>query len=236
MAQDTQDGFRITDQFDFEVFWASYGKRITIAVVAVLAVGFIMLYRQHQSTLQMEQATEALAHATDVASLEQVVGSFPGSQCAAEALSRLADLYYQNGRYTEAASTYQSIERGFPGHPLAESAKLCVATILEAQGNWDGAKTEYLQILNTTPNGYIVNSAKMGLARCLEMQGQKKEAAQYYEEVAASGQSSPWFQQAYLRLLVLNRDVIPEKPDQPSAQTAPASQNGLQQLLLPKTP
>lgn len=236
MAQDTQDGLRITDQFDLEVFWATYGKRISIAVVAIFAVGFVMLYRQHQSSLQVEQAAEALAHATDVASLERVVGSFPGSESAAEALSRLADLYYRNGRYAEAASTYQRIERGFPGHPLAESAKLCVATISEAQGNWDGAKAEYLQILNTDPNGYIVNAAKMGLARCLEIQGQKKEAAQYYEEVAGSAQNSPWFQQAYLRLLVLNRDVVPEKPDQPSAQTTPPPQNGPPQLLLPKSP
>ena len=237
MAQDAQDGLRITDQFDFEVFWANHGKRIAIAVVVIVALGFVLLYRQHQSSLQAEQAAEALAHATDVSSLEQVVRSFPGSQSAAAALSRLADLYFRNGRFADAANTYQRIERDFPGHPLAESAKLGVATILEAQGNWDGAKAEYLQILNVTPNSYIVNAAKMGLARCLEIQGQKKEAAQYYQEVAVSAQNSPWFQQAYLRLLVLNRDVMPEKTDQPSAQTNNTpSQNGLQQPLLPKSP
>lgn len=237
MAQDAQDGLRITDQFDFEVFWANHGKRITIAVVVIVALGFVLLYRQHQSSLQAEQAAEALARAADVSSLEQVIRSFPGSQSAAAALSRLADLYFRNGRFADAANTYQRIERDFPGHPLAESAKLGVATILEAQGNWDGAKAEYLQILNVNPNSYIVNAAKMGLARCLEIQGQKKEAAQYYQEVAVSAQNSPWFQQAYLRLLVLNRDVMPEKPDQPSAQTnIMPSQNGLQQLLLPKSP
>ena len=78
-------------------------------------------------------------------------------------------------------------------------------------------------------------NAKMGLARCLEIQGQKKEAAQYYEEVASSGQNSPWFQQAYLRLLVLNRDVVPEKPDQSSVQATPPPENGFPQLMLPKS-
>ena len=116
---------------------------------------------------------------------------------------------------------------------MAESAK-GVATVLEAQGNWDGAKAEYSQILNANPNSYVVNAAKLGLARCSEIQGQKKEAAQYYEEVAASAQNSPWFQQAYLRLLVLNRDVTPEKPDQPSAQTITPSSNGLPQFFPPK--
>jgi TolA-binding protein len=237
MAQDAQDSLRITDQFDLEVFWATYGKRITIAVVAIVALGFVLLYRRHQSNLQAEQSAEALAHATDVASLEQVIRDFPESQSAAAALARLADLYYQNGSYADAASTYQRIERDFPSHPLAESAKVDVAAILETQGNWDGAKAEYLQILNGNPNSYIMNAAKIGLARCLEIQGQKKEAAQYYQEVAVSGQNSPWFQQAYLRLLVLNRDVTPEKPDQPAAQTGVMPpQNGLPQLLVPKSP
>jgi TolA-binding protein len=231
MAQDAQDDLRITDQFDFEVFWANYGKRITIAVVAVLAVGFVVFYRQHQANLQAEQAAESLVRATDVASLERVTSSFPGSQSAAEALSRLADLHYRNGRFADAASTYQRIEREFPGHPLAESAKLGVATVLEAQGNWDGAKAEYSQILNANPKSYVANAAKLGLARCSEVQGQKKEAMQYYEEVAASAQNSPWFQQAYLRLLVLNRDMTPEKPDQPLAQTTTPSSNGLPQLF-----
>ena len=234
MAQDARDDLRITDQFDFEVFWAKYGSRITIAVVAVLAVGLIVFYRQHQANLQAEQAAESLARATDVASLERVINSFPGSPSAADALSRLADVYYRNGKYADAVSTYQRIEREFSGHPLAESAKLGVATILEAQGNLDGAEAAYSQILNANPNSYVANAAKLGLARCSEIQGQKKEAAQYYEEVAASTQNSPWFQQAYLRLLVLNRDVTPEKTDQPSAQTTTQSPSGLPQLFPPK--
>ena len=95
-----------------------------LLLMAVLVVGFVVFYRQHQSNLRAEQAAESLARATDVASLERVIGSFPGSQSAAEALSRLADLYYRNGRYADAASTYQRIEKEFSGHPLAESAKL----------------------------------------------------------------------------------------------------------------
>jgi TolA-binding protein len=236
MAQDAQDDLRITDQFDFEVFWSEYGKRITIAVTVVLVVGFIVLYRQHQANAQTEQAAQSLERAADVASLEQVINNFPGSQSAAEALARLADFYYRNGQFADAASTYQRIERDYPGHPLAESAKLGVATTLEAQGNWDGAKAEYMKILNGDPGSYVLTGAKMGLARCLEIQGQKKEAAQYYEEVLASAQNSPWAQQAYLRLLVLNRDMPPEKPDQSSAQTTTPSQNSLPQLFSPKTP
>src|ERR1017187_685154 len=229
MAQDVHNDLRITDQFDLEVFWADHGKQITIAAVVVIAIVGFLLYRQYQSSAQAEQAASMLANATDAASLEQVTRNYPKSPTAAEALSRLADLYYRSGKYPEAASTYERITKEFPTHLLAESAKLSMATVLETQGNMDGAKAQYLQIINSGPNNYVVNAAKIVLARCLEVGGQKKEARQLYEEVLALGQNSPWFTQAYLQWVVLSRDVPPEKPSEPSAQAAtPPSKNGLQ--------
>src|SRR6266403_4907405 len=135
MAQSAQDGLRITDEFDFEVFWAKQGKRITIAVVAVAVIGIAVLYRQHQSTEQAELAADRLASAMDVASLEAIARDFPGSTTAGNALLRVADFYYRNGKYTEAASTYERIEKEIPTYPLADSAKLSKAAIMEAQGN-----------------------------------------------------------------------------------------------------
>jgi len=120
--------------------------------------------------------------------------------------------------------------RDFPNHPLAVSSKIGLGAVLEAQGNLDGAKAQYLQIMNSDPNSYIANAARMGLARCLEIQGQKKEARQLYEELLAAGQNSPWFEKAYLRMVVLNRDLPPEKADQPSGSPAPAPVSGGSQL------
>jgi TolA-binding protein len=237
MARDAQDDLRITDQFNFEVFWADHGKHVTAAVVTIVAVGFVLLYRQHQSSMQAEQAADSLARATDVSALEHVIQDFPKSKTAAEALSQLADVYYRNGKYTEAASTYERILRDFPTHPLSESAKLSLAVVLEAQGNLNGAGAQYQQIINSSPNSYVANAARMGLARCLEIQGQKKEARQTYEEVLALGQNSPWFTQAYLRWVVLSRDAPPEKTPMPSAKPAMApSQNSLQLPSLPTSP
>jgi hypothetical protein len=70
----------------------------------------------------------------------------------------------------------------------------------------------------------------LGLARCLEFQGQTKEARQLYEELLAAGQNSPWFEKAYLRMVVLNRDASPEKADQPPANPSPAAALGGLQL------
>ena len=189
MARDAQDDLRITDQFNFEVFWADHGKQVTAAVVTIVGVGFVLLYWQHQSSMQAEQAADSLARATDVSALERVIQDFPKSKTAAEALSQLADLYYRNAKYAEAASTYGIILRDFPTYPLAESAKLSLATVLEAQGNMNGAGAQYQQIISSSPNSYVGNAARMGLARCLEIQGQRKEARQTYEEILAMGQN-----------------------------------------------
>jgi TolA-binding protein len=230
MTREAQDDLRITDEFDFEVFWQRHGKQLTGAVIAIAAFGLVLLYWQHQTNFEAERATESLAHARDSASLQAVVRDFPKSPVAVEALARLADLYYRNGRYTEAATAYQTLMRDYPGNPLAVSSKIGLAQVLEAQGNLDGAKAQYSQIISSGAGSYIANDARMGLARCLEFQGQKKEARQLYEELLAVGQNSPWFEKAYLRMVVLNRDVAPEKADQPPASPAPAPSSGGFQL------
>jgi TolA-binding protein len=237
MAHDAHNDLRITDQFDLETFWADYGKKITIGAGAIIAIVAVLLYRQYQSSTQAEQAASMLANARDTGSLEQIIRDYPGSSTAAEAMSRLADAYYRSGKYPEAASTYERITREFPSSVLAQSAKLALATILEVQGNIEGAKTQYLQIINSGPNSYVTTAAKMGLARCLQVGGQDKEARQLYEEVLALGQNSPWFTQAYLQWVVLNRDVPPEKPnDSAVPSTSLPAKNGMQLPALTTAP
>jgi tetratricopeptide (TPR) repeat protein len=238
MAREAQDDLRITDQFDFEVFWAKRGKQVTAAVVVIVAVGLILLYWQHETGVRVEQAADRLAGAMDVSSLEAVARDFPQSPTAAEALFRLADLYYRSGKYTEAANTYERITRDFPAHPLAQSAKLNLAAVLEAQGKLDEAKAQYEQIINSGQGSYVANAAKIGLARCLESKGQTKEARQMYEEVLAAGQNSPWFPQAYLRWVVLGRDVAPEKAaESPTAKPETTPSHGSFQFpAMPASP
>jgi TolA-binding protein len=236
MAHEAHNDLRITDQFDLEAFWADYGKKITIGAVAIIAIIGVLLYRQYQSSAQAEQAASMLANARDTGSLEQIIRDYPGSSTAAEAMSRLADVYYRSGKYPEAASTYERIIGEFPSHVLAQSAKLGLAAVLEAQGNIEGAKTQYLQIINSGPNSYVASAAKIGLARCLQAGGQAKEARQLYEEVLALGQNSPWFTQAYLQWVVLSRDMPPEKPNDSATTPTPPAKNGLQLPALTTTP
>ncbi|HTS18620.1 MAG TPA: tetratricopeptide repeat protein [Verrucomicrobiae bacterium] len=236
MASQAQDDLRITDEFDFEVFWEKHGKQVTGVVIGIVALGLLVMYWQHQAAYQAEQAVERFAMATDAASLQAVARDFPKSPVAPEALARLAEVYYRNGRYSDAASTYQSIIRDYPGHPLGVSSKIGLAQALEAQGNIEGAKAEYMQIISGDPGSYIGKAARMGLARCMELQGQKKEARQLYEEILAGGQGTPWFEKAYLRMMVLNRDIQPEKATDQSATPLSTGTSGVLQLPTASTP
>jgi tetratricopeptide (TPR) repeat protein len=238
MAREAQDDLRITDQFNFEIFWEKHGKQVTGILIAVVGFALVLLYWQHQTTFQTERATQSLARAVDSGALQAIVREFPKSPAAAEALSRLADLYYRNGRYPDAASAYQRIISEFPDHPLAVSSKLGLAESLEAQGNVEGAKAEYSLIITTAGNSFIANAARMGLARCLELQGQKKEARQLYEEILAAGQNTPWFEKAYLRMVIVNRDLPPEEPVAQAPTNLPTStgSSGSQLPVLPVVP
>lgn len=230
MPQNAQTDLRITDQFDLEVFWKKHGRKILIAVGAVVAFGAVLLFRQSQSNQRMEQAATRLAMANDPASLEQVAREFAGTQIALEALSRQGDLQYRAGRYAEAASTYENILRDYASNPLAESARLGLAAIQEAQGNFEAAKGLYWRIVESNPASFIAIAARMGTARCLEVLGQAREARQIYEEMLAGLQGSPWQQEAYLRWLILGRDL----PAIPPSTTEPAQ--GVQPLNQPSFP
>ena len=222
MAQEAQNNPRITDQFDFETFWAENGRKIIIGVLAVIAFGGGVLLWQQRSNQRMELAADSLAKASDPASLEQVAREFPGTQTALEALSRLSDIQYREGRYAEATATYERILRDFPSNSLAESARLGLAAVQEAQGNIEAAKGLYSRIAESSPTSYIASAARMGAARCLEALGQAKEARQLYEELLSAPQGSPWRSEAYLRWVVLKRELPPAASS--GAESAQGSQ------------
>lgn len=202
-----------------------------LAVLAIAAVGAAALLWQRQSARRIDEAAARLAGATDVSSLESIIRDYSGTQPAIEALILLADLHYREGRFSDAAGTYERFLASYPGHSLAESARLGLAAVEEAQGNFQSAKAKYGEIIALQPNGYTAIAAKMGAARCAEALGQIKEARQIYEELMVSAQGSPWQSQAYLRWVVLGRDLPRESLEQPSSgqlQLAPPAPAGNQ--------
>jgi tetratricopeptide (TPR) repeat protein len=205
-------------QFEPDVFWEQHGTKIVLAGLSVLAVGVgLFLWQRHAAEMQ-EAAATRLAAANSAPMLQQIIQDYPGKEPAAQAWLRLADMQFQSGKYTEAAGSYQKFLDQYPKHPLTESALLGQAASQEALGNFAAAKSQYEMLINVHPQGYALLAAKLGLARSLESLGQPKEARQVYEEVMAAAQGSPWSMAAYMRWVVLRRDLPPESPKSPAAQ------------------
>lgn len=214
-------------QFEPDVFWVKYGSKIILAVLIVVALFAAAFLWQRQANDRAEAAASRLAGAQDFASLQSIVQDYPGQEPAAQALIRLADMRFQAGQYTEAATAYQQFLSQFSNHPLEESALLGQAAVTEAQGRLPEAMKQYELLARSHSQGYTTFAARIGQARCLEASGQLKEARQLYEEVMASSQGTPWAQMAYVRWVVLERDLPAAPPQPPSAsQLAPVGLPG----------
>lgn len=214
---DKKISFGDFEQFEPDLFWQEHGRKIIWATAAVLAIGLVAYLWQQQRLQEADAALSKLSQATDAAALQSIVQAYSGTEVAAAALLRLADIHFHENRFSEAAAAYQQFLDKYPKHPFADSARLGLAAIQEATGNFDGARTLYTQLASANPNGYAAVAAKLGAARCTELLGQPHEARQAYNEVMAADKAGGWQSEAFLRWTVLGRFVA-KSPGSASAK------------------
>ncbi len=205
MTDTNKINFSDLEQFEPDLFWQAHGRKIIWATVAALAVGLIAYFSQQQRLQEADAAAARLAQAADATSLQQIIQEFPDAEVSAAAMIRMADLHYREGRYPDAANTYQEFLAKHPKHLLGDAARLGLAAIQEATGNYEGARSLYSQLANANPPGYGAVAAKLGMARCSELMGQANEARHLYNEVMAADQAGAWQGEAFFRWTVLGR-------------------------------
>jgi len=220
MANTSRSDIEFLQQFEPDVFWEKHGRKVIAIAVAALAVGAAVFLWQRHGIQEEENAALRLASARDAATLQGIIQDYPGKNVAADAMMRLGDVYYREGKYDEAAAVYQKFLAEYPRHPLVQSGRFGLAAVQEAKGNFHAARDQYLQLATADRGGYLFLAAGMGAARCAESLGQTKEARQMYEELFAAAQGSLWQSECARRWRVLSRDLPPE-PVQP-APTQPA--------------
>jgi tetratricopeptide (TPR) repeat protein len=203
---------RVVRDFDPELLWAQYGKKITTAAVVIIAVGLVLYVWQRNAAQQAEAAAARLAAARDIPALEQIVQDYPRQEVAAQALLRLGDALYQQGKYAEAGQKYRQFIEQYPTHSFVASAFIGEAYVREAEGNYQAALDQFQRVLGSRPQSYVTLPATMGVARCLEALGRKQEARQKYEELMALAQGTRLQMEAYVRWMALGRELPPAQP------------------------
>jgi tetratricopeptide (TPR) repeat protein len=219
VANITKSDAGFLEQFEPDIFWEKHGRKVIAGIAVVVAVGIGLFLWQRHTTQEAERAGERLTEARDAGSLGKIIDDSPGQPVAAAAMIRLADAYFRDGKYAEAAGLHQKFLSEFPRHSLAPFARLGLAAIQEVQGNLPTAREQYIQLSSSDPSGSVTLAARMGAARCTEAMGQIREARQMYEEILPATQGSPWQTECFIRWTVLGRDLPPEPP-QPAPTTS----------------
>ncbi|MCG3147377.1 MAG: hypothetical protein PCFJNLEI_00816 [Verrucomicrobiae bacterium] len=208
MAANSNQDLQFLDQFEPDLFWQKYGRKILWGVAAVAVIGIIAILQQRQSASRAAEASLRLAQANDPLTLQGIARDYSGKTIGAQALLRLGELHYAAGRLAESGAAFQELISRYPSNPLAEPARLSAVAVVESQGNFEAAKSQYLE-LASRPGTYLAVAAKLGAARCAEALGQTKEAQQLYDELVPATQGTAWDSIVFVRRSVVSRSVAP---------------------------
>jgi tetratricopeptide (TPR) repeat protein len=194
-------------------------RTLVIAVVSVAVLGSGVVWYRWNKASKRRQSGELLrlgvtlyyqARQGDkpvfdraIASLTNVVDTFPGSPVAAQASLYLGHIYYQQGdyrtsleHYSKAASVLQD------DSPFMELALLDVAYSKEANGDYEEAIAAFKRSL-VLEHGLLKDRAVIGIGRCYEELGMVSEAIETYSAMLKRFPNSPWAEVLKQRLEAL---------------------------------
>ena len=118
---------------------------------------------------QLRNATEAQAvPATSVERLQQIAHQFGAGQARGYAWLYLGHIYYRQGDYGTAATTYaRAAAEAQPASLLWTLASLGTAYAMEASGEFKQAQTAYQRVIDAKPMGFVIE-AYLGKGRAAE--------------------------------------------------------------------
>ena len=136
----------------------------------------------------------------------EVVENFPPVKIAMDAY-QFGLVYYLNGRYDEARTTFEEVTQAQPPSTNAARAAYYLAVMDEGDGAIDAAIDGYARVVELDPKVELADDALWWLGRVLEQQGRTAEARVRYTQLAAQYGSSDWGAKARFRLGLLDYDA-----------------------------
>ena len=156
-------------------WWEKDGKQLIIwLAVAAIAVGGYYGWKNHRAA-KAAASSEAVVSAYTTEELEEAVSKYSSSAAGGALKLRLAESYFNGGRYEEALAQYESFKAGEP-EGFADVPVVGKAQCLEALGKFDEAAKEFDAFAEANPKNYLTLTAQLGAARCFVQAGDKKKA------------------------------------------------------------
>ena len=174
-------------------WWQEHGNLISTLILVVAVAIFGVRFWKARAASRAEQASAAIASASSLDDLEQVVSEFPSSGDAPAALLKIASRHCRRGDYAVARERYTDFLRKYASHDLVPVARLGIAFTDENDGRLEEALAAYEKHLaDFGDKDYLAPVATLGKARCLAFLGREDEARTVLDQMTADKSNTEW--------------------------------------------
>ena len=194
----------------FKDWWDAHGNKVTIVLIAVLAivVGSQQFTRWREKSA--ERAMTAFEQARTPEALEELIAAGKSAAVTPLARLRLAGVYFAEGKYDLSQSVYDAFLKSNGKHPLADVAKLGLAHCLEAQGKVAAAAAAFGAFADARPESFLAPAARLGQGRSLILAGSHDEGKRILDLFIAEKAGTAWAAQADEIVQAIGRIAVPE--------------------------
>jgi predicted Zn-dependent protease len=164
--------------------WASHRRVASqdLLARAIDAFGDATAARSGEPAAQ--DGAAALVAAREI--LDELVGSFGGTDAGRAGLYYRGAVALRQGRTADAVADLTAFVEAHPDHDLVPQALAATATALEDAGNAADAEAALRRLTDGAWHLYPEDAALMELARFYERQGRREEAHSVYERLSTT--------------------------------------------------
>jgi TolA-binding protein len=173
--------------------WFEENKKRLVAGfgIAIAAAAVIIVYRNYKAgveesaskSLVMLLASEAAGTMPASDKLLQLAKDKAGTKAAERAQYLAAVKLFEDGKFAEAETQFNTVLNDYPRSALIAQASLGVAASLDAQNKVADALSAYTRFAAAFQGDSLVNQAKLAQGRIFESQGKHQDALAIYREL-----------------------------------------------------
>ena len=176
--------------------------KVLAGVGVVVVIGLIGYVIQESANRRAEAAIDAIGTvqvalmqgntSTAITNAQSVIRDYEGEPVAGQALTTLANIYFDQGRFDEATMHYRKFLSATDAQlgPEAFGAWSGIASTMEAQGNLSGAAQQYQSYADSHNTPYAP-LALIQAARTYKLAGSTDSAINAYQRILAQYSDSP---------------------------------------------
>lgn len=189
---------------------------IVLAVLLVLGAGAWVVVRGIKRSAE-ENAGAALANATGLADLQDVVKKNPETLAAGSAKILIAEEQWKEGQQDAAIETLRAFLSESPSHPAAPTAKASLASRLMQQGKRDEASAVFQEVAADPAARFLAPYALVALGDLAKEAGRMEEAEAFYKRAKDDFGDNP-FANSVQQHIDLLKFVRPEEIEAPAGE------------------